>query len=393
MIETTRILARIAALILGVAAMLTAPPARSAEPPKKARVYVGTYTDAASKGIYRFDLDLATGATSAPTVVAEMRNPTFLALDPSRTHLYAIGEVESVNGKKGGFVNAYAVDPSTGDLTFLNTGSTIGVGPCHVSVDKAGKNVLVANYGGGSAAVLPIVEGGKVGPASSFVQHRGSGPNRQRQEGPHAHSINLDPANHFAFVADLGLDRIFIYRFDPEKGTLTASDPPTVKLPPGAGPRHFAFHPDGRRAYVINELNSTLTAFTYDPERGTLTETQTISTLPADSHGTNYPADVHVHPDGQVVYGSNRGHDSIAVFRAEPATGKLVATGHASAGIKNPRNFGLDPTSRWLLVANQDANTIVVFAVDPQTGALTPTSHVVHVSKPVCVQFEPIAGE
>jgi 6-phosphogluconolactonase len=390
----TRSLPPTAALALGVALMLATTPARCAEPPMKARVYVGTYTDAASQGIYRFDLDLTTGATSAPILAAEMRNPTFLQLDPTRTHLYAVGEVESVRGKRGGFVNAYRVDPKTGALSLINGQSTVGVGPCHVTVDKAGRNVLVANYGGGSVAVLPIVEGGGLAPASSFVQHHGTGPNRQRQEGPHAHSINLDPANRFAFVCDLGLDKVFIYRFDAEKGTLTPNDPPVAQLAPGAGPRHFTFHPDGKHAYAINELNSTLTAFTYDPEHGVLTETQTISTVPAGFHGTNFPADVHMHPDGKVVYGSNRGHDSIAVFRFDTeAGGKLVFTGTRGDGIKNPRNFGIDPTSRWILVASQDADTVRVFGIDPQTGALTPTGHVVHVSKPVCVQFLPLAGE
>jgi 6-phosphogluconolactonase len=384
-------LSRTAALVLGVALMLATTPARCAAPPTKARVYVGTYTDTASQGIYRFDLDLTTGAMSTPTLAAAMRNPTFLQLDPTRAHLYAVGEVESADGKKGGFVNAYRVDPETGALSLINSQSTVGGGPCHVTVDKAGKNVLVANYGGGSVAVLPIVEGGGLAPASSFVQHHGKGPNRQRQEGPHAHSINLDPANRFAFVCDLGLDKVLVYRFDAEKGTLAPNDPPAAQLAPGAGPRHFTFHPDGKHAYAINELDSTLTAFTYDPERGVLTETQTISTLPAGSHGTNYPADVHVHPDGKVVYGSNRGHDSIAMFHLDPAAGgKLVFAGTQGEGIKNPRNFGLDPTSRWILVASQDADTVRVFGIEPQTGALIPTPHVVKVSKPVCVQFVPL---
>lgn len=385
--------ARFAGLVLGAVAMLAASSAGSDEVSGKARVYVGTYTDASSKGIYRFDLDLASGAVSEPVLVAEMRNPTFLALDPSNTHLYAVGEVEAVRGKRGGFVNAFSVDPKTGDLTFLNTESTVGAGPCHVTVDRAGKNVLVANYGGGSVAVLPIGPEGRLQPASAFVQHEGSGPNHGRQEGPHAHSINLDPANHFALVADLGLDRVLVYRFDPSAGTLTPNDPPSAALAPGAGPRHLAFHPDGRRLFVINELNSTLTAFDYDPDRGALRETQTLSTLPSGFDGTNYPADVHVHPNGQVVYGSNRGHDSIAVFSlGAGAGGKLAASGHQGQGIKNPRNFGLAPGERFLLVANQDAGTVLVFRVDPKTGALAPTEQVVRISKPVCVQFVPVAS-
>jgi 6-phosphogluconolactonase len=389
----TRFLFRAGALALGVTFM-AAVSSRAADPPKRARVYVGTYTDKTSKGVYRFELDLETGETTAPVVVAEMRNPTFLALDPSMTHLYAVGEVESVKGKRGGFVSAFAVDPKNGDLTLLNTESTVGPGPCHVTVDKAAKNVLVANYGGGSVAVLPIGAGGTLAPASCFIQHKGKGANPARQEGPHAHSINLDPANRFAFVCDLGLDKVFIYRFDAEKGTLTPNDPPAAKLAPGSGPRHFTFHPDGKHAYAINELNSTLTTFAYDSATGALTETHSVSTLPAGSHATNYPADVHVHPNGRFVYGSNRGHDSIAAFTSgQDAPDRLALASHQGDGIKNPRNFGIAPGSRFVLVANQDNDSVVVFRLDAGNGSLTPTGHVVRVSKPVCVQFVPVTGD
>ena len=259
------------------------------------------------------------------------------------------------NGKKGGGVSALAIDPASGKLTLLNQQSSVGSGPCHLTVDRAGKNVLVANYGSGSVACLPIQADGTLSAASSFIQHEGKSADASRQEGPHAHSINLDQANRFALVADLGLDQVRVYQFDAEKGELTPNDPPFATVAPGSGPRHLAFHPDGRFAYVISEMANTVTAFDYDAAKGTLTGIQTISTLPADFHGKSYTAEVQVHPSGKFVYGSNRGHDSIAIFAVDPATGKLTAAGHQSTLGKNPRNFALDPTGHYLLAENQDS--------------------------------------
>ncbi|MFO0908119.1 MAG: lactonase family protein [Isosphaeraceae bacterium] len=389
-------MARSIAFLFVLSCWLVRPEAVFADaPPSEStyRVYVGTYTggNSASKGIYRFDFDSKTGRATAPEVAAQAISPSFLAIAPSKRFLYAVGEVESSGGKPGGTVSAFAIEPDSGSLRHLNSQSTVGAGPCHLVVDASGRNVLVANYGGGSTAVLPIGDGGKLVAASSFKQHKGSSVNPQRQKEPHAHSVNLDPGNRFAFVADLGLDQVLVYHFDPAQGTITPNTPPFARVAAGAGPRHFAFHPDGKHAYAINELNSTVTAFDYDPASGNLTETQTISTLPADFKGTNYPADIHVHPSGKFVYGSNRGHDSIAVFSLD-AQFKLSPVGHQGKGIKNPRNFGIDPSGRFVLVANQDANTVLVFAVDPATGALTPTETVISIPKPVCVQFLPLSA-
>lgn len=354
---------------------------------ERTTVFVGTYTGSGSRGIYRFDFDPATGAVSKAKLAAETTSPSFLAIHPTRRFLYAVGEVDSFKGKKGGGVSAFAIDGKTGDLTPLNAQSSGGAGPCHLVVDKAGKNVLAANYGGGSAVVLPIAQDGTLQAHTSFAQHVGSSVNPARQKEPHAHSVNLDPANRFAVVADLGLDKMLVYKFDPASGTITPNDPPAAALAPGAGPRHFAFHPSGKYAYTINELNSTATVWSYDADQGVLTEIQTVATLPDDFKGTNYPADVHVHPSGKFVYGSNRGHDSIVGYSVDAASGKLTVVGHQGKGIKNPRHFGIDPSGKFVLVANQDNDGILVFRIDSTSGALSPTGHSVQVSKPVCVQF------
>jgi 6-phosphogluconolactonase len=363
--------------------------AQAAEGPGTMWVYIGTYTQRGSQGIYRADFDLATGRLESPRLAAEVVNPSFLAIHPSHKFLYAVGEVGDFAGGKGGAVSALAVDPASGRLSLLNQKSSRGAGPCHVAVDRSGKFVLVANYGGGSVACLPIQSDGSLGDATSFVQHAGSSVDRQRQEGPHAHSVNLDPANRFAFVADLGLDKVFIYRFDADRGTLSANDPPWAKVAPGAGPRHFAFHPSGRFAYVINEMHSTVTALGYDADRGALETIGTVSTLPEGFSGSSTTAEVQVHPSGKFLYGSNRGHDSIAVFAIDPDTGKLTAAGHASTQGKAPRNFGIDPAGRWLLAANQDSDSIVVFRIDGETGKLLSMGPGIRVPMPVCVKFMP----
>jgi 6-phosphogluconolactonase len=369
--------------------------ATGAEPPSgKQRVYIGTYTGRGSQGIYRSELDLATGKLSPAVLAAEVANPSFLAIAPNQKFVYAVGELNDVNGQKGGAVNAFAIDPATGDLKLLNQQSSIGAGPCHIVVDRTGKNALVANYGGGSVAVLPIQADGKLGKASSFIQHQGRSVNPGRQSAPHAHSVNIDAGNRFAFVADLGLDKVLVYRFDPHTGTITANEPPGISVDPGSGPRHFAFHPSGKFAYVINELLLTVTAFHYDPEAGTLTPKQTLSTLPpdvTDRQGMS-TAEVQVHPSGKFLYGSNRGHHSIAIFTIDPATGLLTAAGHQGAGIQTPRNFGIDPTGNYLLVANQDGGSVIVFRIHPTTGQLEPTDSRIEVSSPVCVKFLPLAG-
>jgi 6-phosphogluconolactonase len=272
-------------------------------------------------------------------------------------------------------------------LTLLNEVPSRGSDPCYVIVDKTGKFVLVANYTGGNVAVFPILEGGGLGEASAFVQHTGHGTNPQRQEGPHAHYINLSSDNRFAVAADLGLDEILIYRFDPTKGTLTANDPKFVSVNAGAGPRHFGFSPSGNFAYVINEMQSTVTAFSYDADRGQLHSLQTISTLPKDFAGANDDAEIQVHPSGKFLYASNRGHDSIAVFAIDESKGTLTALEYVSTQGKEPRNFEIDPTGSRLFVANQKSDNIVIFRIDPKTGRLAHTGDVLHVPSPVCVKF------
>jgi 6-phosphogluconolactonase len=378
-------------LALASAAFAKARPAPGKEAAAgKLLVYVGTYTNSRkSKGIYRLELDLASGKLTSPVLAAETTDPSFLAIHPGRRFLYAVGESGSFRGKKSGVVSAFAIDPKTGDLTLLNNQASEGAGPCHLVVDGAGKHVLAANYGGGSACVVPIEDDGRLGKATAFVQHKGSSVNPDRQKEPHAHSINLDPANRFAFVADLGLDKVLVYRFDKASGTLTPNDPPAAALAPGAGPRHFAFHPTGRHAYVINELDSTVTAFDYDAQRGVLKPVQTVTALPKGFKGKSWTAEVVVHPSGKFVYGSNRGHDSIAVFSVDAKTGQLTPAGHQSDRIKTPRNFAIDPTGAWLLVANQASDSVIVFRIDPDTGRLEPTGHAAEVPVPVCVRMMP----
>ena len=349
-------------------------------------VYVGTYTGgpSASKGIYRLRLDLDSGALTEAGPPTESVSPSFLALHPSGRYLYAVNETDGPPKGEGG-VSAFAVDARTGALTPLNKESSRGGSPCHLALDARGRYVLVANYGGGSVAVLPVQPDGRLSPPTTFVQHEGHGADPGRQKGPHAHWVDVDKANRFALVADLGLDEVLVYKFDPAKGGLTPNQPPAARLAPGAGPRHAAFHPDGRHVYVINELQSTVTAFSYDPATGALGELQTLSTVPAGYTEPTNTAEIAVRPDGKFLYGSNRGHDSIAIFAVDAATGKLTAAGHQPTRGKKPRNFAIDPTGTWLLAANQDSDGIAVFRIDRASGALSPVGQPFSVPRPVCV--------
>ncbi len=347
-------------------------------------VYLGTYTSGAGsgQGIYRSALDLETGKLSDPALAAEAKNPSFLEIHATGKFLYAVSE----SGGDGS-VGAYAIDPDTGNLRLLNQQPSGGAGPCHVSIDHTGRNVLVANYGSGSASVMPIRPDGSLAEPTGFVQHEGSSVHPERQKGPHAHSINVSPDNRFAYVADLGIDRIMIYRLDAQKGTVVTNRPPFAQLKPGAGPRHFAFHPGAKCAYVINELDCTITAFACDSTSGALTEVQTVPTLPEGFAGHSTCAEIRVHPNGRFLYGSNRGHDSIAVYRIDEAEKPLTFVEHETAGIKTPRNFNIDPAGTFCLVANQGSDSVVVFRVNQETGALEPTGHKIAVPKPVCVRF------
>lgn len=352
-------------------------------------VYVGTYTRGDSRGIYLCDLDLSTGRLQLRGLAGEVENPSFLALHPTRRFLYAVGEIGRFRGQASGAVSAFQIAPDSRKLILLNQQPSGGSGPCHAVVDRTGKNVLVANYGSGSVAALPIRDDGQLGEPTTVIQHQGSSVHPQRQRGPHAHSINLDAANRFALAADLGLDQVLVYRFDAVRGTLAPHTPPFTALTPGAGPRHVAFHPSGKFVYVINELQSTVTVLAYDPAQGQLQNRQTIATLPADFHGNSTTAEVQVHPSGKFLYGSNRGHDSIVVFAIDAATGTLTAVEHESTQGQTPRNFGLDPTGSYLLAANQDSHSIVVFRIAPQTGRLAPTGQRADVPSPVCVKMLP----
>ena len=382
--------ARVAVLLLCVC-LFPVERAAALEPAASSQlVYLGTYTRGSdSEGIYVCRLNLSTGELTDLKLAAKTKNPSFLAIHPGGKLLYSVSEIADFNGKRTGAISAFSIDPSSGGLGFLNKKPSGGGGPCHLVVDHGGKNVLVANYGGGSVNVLPIGASGRLADPTGFVQHKGSSVNQRRQKGPHAHSINLDVKGHFAFAADLGLDKVLVYRFDGSKGTLVPNKVPSVSVAPGSGPRHFAFRPDGRFAYVINEMLSTVTAFSYDAKAGVLSPVQTITTLPADFKGKgNSTAEVQVSPDGRLLFGSNRGHDSIAVFAIDKSTGRLSPLGNQSTGGKTPRNFGVDPTGRFLLAANQNSGTVLVFRINEK--GLSPTKFKLEIPRPVCVKFLPV---
>jgi 6-phosphogluconolactonase len=359
---------------------------------KPITVYIGTYTRRESfvngkgEGIYVYRLDPATGALTYAATVGGVVNPSFLAAGLLWDRLYAVNEVTGDGGSHG-TVSAFAIEPGTGDLAILNKQSTEGLAPCHVSVDGTGRYVLVANYETGSLCVLPLQEDGRLGEATDVVQLHGSGPNPQRQEGPHAHMILPGPAGQTFFAVDLGTDRIMLYHLDRERGKLLPADPPWVQLPPGTGPRHLALHPNGRLAFVIGELQSTVTVLRYDEGSSRLQQVQAISTLPDDFEGQNLGAEIAVAPAGRFVYASNRGHDSIVIYGVDQRTGELALVGHEPSQGAGPRFFTIDPTGTLLLVANQDSNTVVTFRIDQDSGELAATGHVTDVPTPVCLQL------
>jgi 6-phosphogluconolactonase len=361
----------------------------AAAPGSEYLFYVGTYTEdgSKSKGIYAYRFDANNAEIIPLGLAAETTNPSFVALHPNGRFLYAVNEVPNYKGPNSGGVSAFSIDRATGKLTFLNEVASRGADPCYITVDKTGKYVLVANYTGGSVAVFPVLDDGKLGEASAFVQHTGKGTNPERQEGPHAHSIDLSPDNRFAMVDDLGLDQLLVYKFDAAKGSLTANQPAFAKLDAGAGPRHFALHPSGKFAYVIAEMGHTVTAFSNDPATGRLQTLQTISTLPKDFKGRNDDAEIEVHPSGKFLYASNRGEDTIAIYAIDQRKGTLTQTGSVPTGGKEPRNFKIDPTGHFLFVANQLSDNLVVFRIDVKTGSLTPTRQVFEVGRPVCIRF------
>ena len=354
-------------------------------------VYIGTYTRRDSEGIYVYKMDLNSGKLSYSSKVTGIENPSFLVTDSKFKNLYAISEIDQFEGEATGIVVSYSISSDTGNLTYLNKRLSQGTIPCHLQVNETDEYLLLANYGSGSVASFPIMKDGSLDNVSSFIQHQGSSINPERQLGPHAHSINLDSKNQFAFSPDLGTDKIMSYKFDSENGTLTANDiSPYVKTQPGAGPRHFDFHPTKNFAYAINELDSTITAFIYNPDKGKLKPIQTITTLPDDCTTNTSCADIHVSPDGKFVYGSNRGHDSIARFAVDEKTGYLTPLGHTPTQGAIPRNFAIDPTGQFMLVANQDSDTVITFKIDPKAGDLIDINQIASVPMPVCIKFAQI---
>ena len=345
-------------------------------------LYVGTYTSGASEGIYVYRLNSDTGELKMFSSIKSV-NPSFLTLDRTRSFLYAVNEVPDFEGKTSGAVSAYAID-ATGKLKFLNQQPSQGADPCHLTVDRKRRNLLVANYTGGNLALLPINSDGTLAPAADLKQHAGSGP-KQQQNGPHAHCIILDPSERHALAADLGIDKVMVYRFDPTTHKLHPAKQASANLQAGAGPRHLTLHPNGRYLYVINELDSTMTTMKYDA--GTLTTIDTVSTLPAGFSEVSYCADVHVSRSGRFLYGSNRGNNSIVVFAIDQRTGKPTLVEHVSTGGNWPRNFVIDPAGKFLLVANQRSDNVVTFRIDSKTGRLTPSGHVAQIPAPVCLKF------
>lgn len=365
---------------------LAAPAVTYAAPKADLQLFVGTYTSEKSKGIYTCRFNSDTGQLSVEGLAAETPNPTFLAIHPNKRFLYAANEISHFDGMASGSVSAFEIDPASGHLTLLNQQSSGGTGPCHLVVDATGRFVLVANYGGGSIASLPIQPDGRLGASVSFIQHTGSSANALRQDAPHAHSINLDASNRRAYVADLGLDKILVYDFDDRTGTLKLNASLTANQRPGAGPRHMAFDRKSHFAYVINELDSTITTFAHDNSKGSLQALQTISTLPFTWTNQNATAEIEVHPSGKYVYGSNRGHDSIAIYSVD-GKGMLKAVDFPFVMGRSPRNFTIDPPGQFLLVANQNTDNIIVFRIDEATGNLTDTGYKVGIGAPVCLKF------
>ncbi len=351
-------------------------------------LYVGTYTEKGSEGIYVFNFNAKTGALSKLNTVKDVVQPSYLAVNKSRNYLYAVNELVEYEGKKSGSVSAFAIDQKTGNLTFLNKQPSLGGAPCHVFISDNEKFVLVANYLGGNVSVYPIETGGKLGESVDVEQQVGTGPRTDRQESAHAHSINLDNNNRFAIACDLGADKVFNYKFDDKLGKLELNPAQNFYQPKaGSGPRHFAFHQNGKFAFLINELECTISSLAFDSESGVLKEIQTISTLPKDFKSPNTCADIHISPNGKFVYGTNRGHDSLVVYKIDEKTGKMKFVQHQSTGGKTPRNFTITPNGKFLLAANQNSNSINVFKVNEKSGKLTATANSATVSMPVCLKF------
>jgi 6-phosphogluconolactonase len=352
-------------------------------------VYIGTYTGSGSEGIYGYRFDAITGNFKRIGLAAEAENPSFLAVHPNGKFLYAVNEIADFKGQSSGSVSAFAIDPDSGELKLVGKTASLGAMPAYISLDQRGRYALVANYQGGSVAVFPLAESGDLLAPSAFVDHSEASRKAGSQKSSHAHAIRVSKDNQFAIAADLGLDQLLVYRFDEARGLLSPHQPAAAELKPGAGPRHLSFHPNGKWLYVANELDSSVTAFSYQAEAGSLHDLETMSTLPGSFAGRNSPGEILVDQKGRFLYVSNRGHDSIAVFAIDSGTGRLTAIEQVPTGGRTPRNFALDPTGNWVFAANQDSNQVVLLALDQERGRLTPSLNTLEVSSPVCVAFAP----
>lgn len=361
-------------------------------------VFIGTYTEpilfgtgkillGKGEGIYVYRLDTSTGSMKLCSIGQAGPNPSYLTFDPSRRFMYAVNELKEFNGAPTGAVSAFSVDEVNGTFRFLNRQPSHGTDPCYLTVDKTGMHVLVANFMSGSVCVLPILKDGSLGSPTDVIQHRGSSVDPIRQTGPHAHAVTLDDSGRYAFVPDLGLDRVMIYRFDQHRGKLTPNKEPWIDVPAGSGPRQLIFHTNGKFAYLINELSSTVIAFRYDKQQGGLKKIQTISTLPDDFEGTNTCAELQISRNGKFIYGSNRGHDSIVIYAIDPSDGTLSTISHKTTGGKSPRHFTIDPDGALLLIANQDSDNVIALGIDSTSGALSESRHLTQVPTPVCVKI------
>lgn len=370
-------------------------------PKNKYLLFVGTYTEKDSKGIYAYRFDAASSELTPLGVAAETVNPSFLAIDPTNRFLYAVNEVQNYKASSTGAVSAFAIDRKSGKLSLLKQVASQGADPCYIAFDKTGKYALVANYTGGTVAAFPVQSNGHIGEASAVLHDTGTlGPNKERQDAPHSHWIEASATNRYVYVSDLGLDRVLIYAFDATKGTLSKSAAPSsapksgapdtvdfsATLAPGTGPRHVAFSHDGSFMYVLGELDSAVTVFAND-QKEMFRSVQRISGLPAGFSGRNDAAEIAIHPNGKYLYTSNRGHDSIALFSIDNKNGTLTLVDHFPTQGKEPRNFEIDPTGQFLFVANQETNNIVVFRIDQSTGRLSPTAKTLNVPAPVSLKF------
>lgn len=350
-------------------------------------VFIGTYTGNGSEGIYSFSFNPTTGDISTVELAAVTDNPSFIVIDPKGQFLYTVNELDTFNNEETGAVSVFKIDHKSGKLNLIQKVSSLGAHPAHLSIDKTGKYLMVANYSGGNFCVFPIKNDGKLGEHSAFIQNYGSSVNAERQTSPHAHFIQMTDDNRFVMVADLGVDKILIYQFDSIDGSLKPNDPAFINLDPGSGPRHFDFSPSGNFFYVLNELTSTVKVFAYDPATSALQSKQTISTLPENFEGTNTAAEILVDSKGKFLYASNRGDDSIVQFNIDPVTGLLSPVVWVSSGGKTPRNFAIDPTGEWMFSANQNSNNILLFRVDKESGRLMNTDQIINVGSPVCISF------